>query len=96
MRHKYLEKVYYQLMMFVTYTFMQIPQVENIHSDALVSLASTLNHQLRHFIPDKYLYEQSIYTKLAVEVAWINIIPSWQDPITNYPVIEALLNDRLE
>ncbi|XP_068332925.1 uncharacterized protein [Pyrus communis] len=73
-----------------------IPRKENAHVDALASLGSTLDHQLRRFIPVEYLEKPNIDEELAVKVAKISTAPSWQDPIIDYIVNGTLPANKLQ
>ncbi|KAM1579358.1 hypothetical protein ACFX1Q_041184 [Malus domestica] len=92
----YLEKIQKQLEAFQTYTFTQVPWVDNAHADALTVLGFALGYQFRHSILIEYLGKPSIKEKPAAEVLQVNTIPSWQDPIIDYLVNETLPVERLE
>ncbi|KAM1564094.1 hypothetical protein ACFX10_038433 [Malus domestica] len=57
---QYLEKVRKQLEVFQTYTLTQVLRADNAHADALASLGSVFNFQLKHSIPAEYLDKLSI------------------------------------
>ena len=52
---QYLEKVRKQLEAFQIYTLTQVQQVDNAHADALTSLGSILDDQIKCFILVEYV-----------------------------------------
>ncbi|KAM1175256.1 hypothetical protein ACFX19_028279 [Malus domestica] len=64
---RYLKEVREELATFQAYTLTQVPRAENAHADTLTGLGFALDHQLKCFIPVKYLEKLSIDTELAVE-----------------------------
>ncbi|KAM0981394.1 hypothetical protein ACFX2A_014731 [Malus domestica] len=87
---QYLEKVCKQLKAFQTYILTQVLRVDNVHTDALADLGSTLDHQFKHSISMEYLDKPSIEAKPTTEVSQVSITPNWQSSIIQY-----LVNDML-
>ncbi|XP_070681765.1 uncharacterized protein [Malus domestica] len=93
---RYLEKLREELATFQTYTLTRVPQAKNAHANALASLGSVLDHQLRCSIMIEYLEKPSIDEEPASKVAQISMASSWKDPIINYIVNGTLPADKLE
>ncbi|KAM1394811.1 hypothetical protein ACFX2F_030813 [Malus domestica] len=71
-------------------------EAENAHADALASLGSALDHQLKRSILVEYLEKPSIDEEPASEVVHISTTSSWQDHIIDSIVNGTLPADRLE
>ena len=82
--------------MFQTYTFTQVPRVDNTHADALAGLGPILDHQLKRSISVEYLDKPSIKEKPAVEVSHVSTTTNWQDSIMNYLVNGTFPMEKLE
>ncbi|CAL9004835.1 unnamed protein product [Prunus brigantina] len=93
---QYLDKVQGLLKEFPTFTIQQVPRAENTHVDALVSLGSALDSQVRCSIPVEHLDRPSIEEIDPINSMQIDEDPSWQDPIINYLVNGNLPTDKSE
>ena len=82
---QYLEKVRKQLEAFQTYTLTQVPRADNAHANALASLSSAFDHQLKRSIPVEYLDKPSIETEPAVEVSQVSTTPNWRNSTIRLP-----------
>ena len=66
---QYLDKVHEQLEAFKTYILTQVLRPDNAHVDALASLGSGIDRQLKRSIPVEYLDKPSIEAEPAAEVS---------------------------
>ena len=93
---QYLEKVRKQLEAFQTYTLTQVPRADNACANALASLGSAFDHQLKRSIPVEYLDKLSIEAEPAVEVSQDSTTLNWQNLIIDYLVNGTFPMERLE
>ena len=93
---QYLEKVRKQLEAFQTYTLTQVPGRQRPCANALASLGSAFDHQLKRSIPVEYLDKPSIEAEPAVEVSQVSTTPNWQNSTIDYLVNGTFPMERLK
>ena len=91
----YLQKVRDLLKKFVQVQVRHVPRAENSRADALAKLVTALQEDLNRSTHVEYLAEPSI-DLCDVEVAQVELEPSWMDPIWDYIIDGRLPDDPKE
>lgn len=89
----YLKLVTKLLPSFEKFEMIQIPRVENEHTDALSKLAISKDSKLLIVVPIEHLQKPSIE---ATEVLWIEGTPAWMQPILAYLKDQVIPNNKEE
>ena len=91
----YLPKVRDLLKKFMQVQVRHVPRAENSRANALAKLATASQEDFSRSTPVEYLAEPSI-DLCDVEVAQVESVPSWMDPIWDYIIDGRLPNDSEE